>query len=257
MAAVVAAEDQRLRGSAQHADVASGLIKAFQWNPHYQCFNSEQAACQTDAVNALNAQLASGIDFANIVELEAQDYAPPGDWQARTHKCGIDQTTLMWDSSKWKEIGSGSDGCAGTGQYVVQALQQGDVTVVVVGAHLAHPDGSGLDTQLQDMANSISEAMDVSKSQNVIIMSDTNQESSVSSADILAALKLPSSSSGQSTELFASCCAKTPDGFIHDYDRVIANFGTSTASRTYRSSGTHNKNGCLQVPKRALAKKAK
>jgi len=230
MAAVVAAEDQRLRGSVQHADAASGMIKAFQWNPHYQCFNSEQATCQTDAVKALNEQLVSGIDFANIVELEAKGYAPPGDWQARMQKCGVDQTTLMWDSGKWKEIGSGSAGCATTGQYVVQALQQKDVTVVVVGAHFAHPDGSGLETQLHDMANSIAQAMDVSKSQNVIIMADTNQESSVSSDDILAALKLPNSSNGQSTDLFASCCAKTPDGFIHDYDRVIANFGTSMAN---------------------------
>jgi len=230
MAVVVAADDQRLRGSTQHASVATGLIKAFQWNPHYQCFGAEQATCQTDAVSALNEQLASGIDFANIVELEAQGYTPPDAWQSRTHKCGIDLTTLMWDSGKWTSVGSGNEGCAGTGQYVVQALKQQDFTVVVVGAHLQHPDGSPLETQLKNMADSIAQVMESANSQNVIIISDTNQEASVSNDDILIALKLPNYNTRQATDLFDSCCAKTPDGFIHEYDRIITNFGTSMAT---------------------------
>lgn len=56
-------------------------IRFAHWNPHWQCFESNPR-CAANATAALTSLLSSGLDFANVIELESSKYTPPAGWAA-------------------------------------------------------------------------------------------------------------------------------------------------------------------------------
>ena len=109
------------------------------WNPHWQCF-AGHPSCAANATAALSTLLsATGLDFANIVEMEAP-YTPPSGWSAiaPVESCGQDWDTLFYNSLRWRRLVERS-GCMFSERSfaagVFQSWREPSLILTVLGAH--------------------------------------------------------------------------------------------------------------------------
>ena len=110
------------------------------WNPHWQCFVNSPS-CAANATAALSSLLsATGLDFANIVELEAASYTPPLGWAAiaSVQSCGNDWDTLFYNTERWTRLVERS-GCMFYNRSfaagVFQSRRDPSLVLTVLGAH--------------------------------------------------------------------------------------------------------------------------
>lgn len=211
-------------------------LRILMWNPHWQCFALEEIArhCQDGATRELQKILRQGVDFANIVELADDSYAPPKDFGMQHKNCGLDRTTLLWNSSRWRPSSVARHGCMEAPRawrpedrpFLVQVFEatEQEGRVIVVGAHFPHGELKTLEGA-DLLAEAIRAAVDESGVQDIIFAADVNLESWTTSASIMERIGVPDGGGVVSTELVKSCCKN--DGFTHTYDRVMANFGAS------------------------------
>jgi hypothetical protein len=232
---------------------AATAIIGLQWNPHFECFIQNAATCKKPAYEALKQELVSGDkDFASIVELEdAGEFDTPTGWARYAYTCEQgdtktrDQISLFYNSGKWKpSIETPVLGCSLQGAdraYIVWAftnIADPSLTTVVVGAHFGHEDQyqSSIDTvgpAIGQVANSVGTT-------NIFFMGDVNQPHSKSSDEVLSDLEkkaeIDNSKTVESSDLLVTCCmdskfTPTSGDDSRTYDRVIANFGKSMATK--------------------------
>jgi len=212
-------------------------LNLLQWNPHWECFEQNLNNCKEEFANSLSSVLVqSDIDFANVVEYNDDHRRLPVRWKAMDHKCGLDQTTLIYNSDRWRlppEVSSGMMGCMAVKDrpFIVQQFTEapawgGVRKVIVVGAHYPHTqDRTSLISALQSVVT-------FSGEHSVVLLADTNVNRGVPNTKILAEIKAPAGSA-ISSALHATCCLNT--GFREEmaYDRIIANFGFSMTSSIF------------------------
>eukprot|EP00746_Dinoflagellata_sp_MGD_P067458 gnl/MRDRNA2_/MRDRNA2_27847_c0_seq1.p1 gnl/MRDRNA2_/MRDRNA2_27847_c0~~gnl/MRDRNA2_/MRDRNA2_27847_c0_seq1.p1 ORF type:complete len:287 (-),score=37.00 gnl/MRDRNA2_/MRDRNA2_27847_c0_seq1:100-960(-) len=213
-------------------------ITALQWNPHWQCFEKSDD-CKSHALKALSARLENGTDFANIVELEAENISLPTGWANISSACGRDLTTLFFDSTRWKVADgpkSGEKGCMvdNDRSYVVQMFEHRveNLKVVVIGAHFPHQK---IGTTLPESIQTVVKATGVDST---LLIADTNinqpgrwphcpSKLCKSNAEVLKAIGVTNADVPVATELKNTCCLNPPYGFSFAFDRIIANFGVN------------------------------
>ena len=203
------------------------------------------------------------LDFASVIEFEVADYKPPAGWVAvgALQSCGHDWATLFYNAERWKPVTQpGHVGCLTAGRsFAAQSFQASrsaeDVSqpesITVVSAHFP---------QTQHNASAYAEATQKLKatlsslysSKQTILMADTNTESPTAAAalpyhnstggvnktnaELMTDIGLWSSTDEPpAAPLFEGCCCTpfypgdTP--FSWQGDRIVATFGTPTASR--------------------------
>jgi len=232
---------------AGETDTATVTITAMQWNPHWECFE-ESVACRSGALQALSRRLSNDTDFANVVELETANFSLPADWQNLSHSCSRDVTTLFFNSARWRlpEVETaGETGCMVTEDrpYVVQMFEhlKENLRVIVVGAHFPH---GTIGTTMGESIRAVANATGVDA---VVLIADTNINSPhhmwclgdiqhnhcKSSTDIFKTIGVPHADKSITTALLKTCCRNPPFGYAFEFDRVIANFGTSMATQLH------------------------
>jgi len=212
----------------------------FQWNPHWECFSWNEGGCADHVLDMTTDFLKThDVDFANLVELS---YVRPVEgFSAMVSGCTGDFTYLYYNSDRWERIddqGAWDLGCiVGSSRgFVVQAFKAlkpaaGPLVpdkVVVVGAHFPHPGGTEplSPSDVAHLVSSISTALKTVQSDQVVLIADTNEFRSTSSAEIGDYLGFPGSER-QSTSLERTCCVDNNFQPDTTFDRVIANFGAS------------------------------
>lgn len=207
--------------------VSGATLNILQWNPHWQCFQDD--TCKINAIGNLNTILpADNIDFANVVELQAA-YTPPAGWTIMTEVCGLDTTSLIFNSQRWLVLSqpwAKQSGCMVDRDrpFIVQLLESasGLEPVIVIAAH--YPHSSDRDSLRLALAT----VMNASRVKSVVLIADTNEFDYVSNEQILADIGV--SGPVQGSELFASCCYDSDYYSSMTFDRVIASFGCSMRS---------------------------
>lgn len=193
----------------------------------------------------LSERLANGTDFANVVELETHDFAAPTGWANISYTCGRDMTTLFFDSTRWKMsegAALGAKGCMVKDDraYVVQVFEHltESLKVVVIGAHFPHRTlGTTLSASLRGVVNA-------SGVESTLLIADTNinrpgafpvcpRSLCSSSVEIFQGLDIVRADQAVSTVLEKTCCLNPPYGFAFEFDRIIANFGTSMTTELH------------------------
>lgn len=217
----------------------SPRVSLFQWNIHWQCFRN--SCCSTVAIHYLNTNLVSrNVDFANFIELEDANYQPPSGYQKIIGHCGSgpitsgDVTTIVYNT-RWTPVGSPQHFCindptggsrGGSRPTLIQKFSLGSFTVYVAGIHFTHDRNSyvaGLKKAF--------ETAGITASDNIIIMSDTNQHGS--SAALITDILGVSPRNIQATPIHGTCCYNShnpPGNFSLPYDRIIATFGSHMTS---------------------------
>jgi hypothetical protein len=217
------------------APVAASLdsLTVLQWNPHWECFVSENMdTCGNNAFDELSKLLSdNAIDFANVVEIneESDVYQPPEPWQITTARTGQDSTALVYNSASWTPIGDAITGSVVDDQdraFAVQAFQSTATSekVIVVGAHFPHNEFDS-----SNLADAVAKAMSANDDAlGVVFAADTNTEVTKSTASILkdAMPSLSVDDDVASSELVVTCCHDHGYDY-HTYDRVAATFATS------------------------------
>jgi hypothetical protein len=207
-------------------------LTVLQWNPHWECFASENMdGCGNNVFDALTKMLPEkDIDFANVVEIneESDVYPPPEPWLIMTARCGQDSTALIYNSQEWVLVSDAITGCVVDDQdraFVVQTFQSSATSekVIVVGAHFPHNDFDN-----GNLADAVTKAMSENDDAlGVVFAADTNTEVTKSTADILRGV-MPSVSIEDdvaSSELVVTCCHDHGYDY-HTYDRIAATFAT-------------------------------
>ena len=219
------------------------------WNPHWQCFNGSHPSCAANATAALSSLLSeTGLDFANIVELEAASYAPPPGWAAiaPAQSCGDDWDTLFYNTGRWTRLVERS-GCLFDDRSfaagVFQSRRDPSLVLTVLGAHYPQTLDASTHAYAQASAN-LSGVLRQLGANRTVLLADTNTEGpdaaaasashhgvNRTNAQILADLGLrPGPGLPPAAPLFRGCCYS--DGFSWQGDRIVANFGSVAASRT-------------------------
>ena len=220
------------------------------WNPHWQCF-AGHPSCAANATAALSSLLSvTGLDFANIVELEAASYTPPSGWAAiaPVQSCGDDWDTLFYNTKRWTRLVERS-GCMFDDRSfaagVFQSRRDPSLVLTVLGAHYPQTLNASTHAYAQASAN-LSGVLRQLGANRTVLLADTNTEGPVAAAanashhgvnrtnaQILADLGLrpaPGAAAPPAAPLFKGCCYS--DGFSWQGDRIVANFGSVAASRT-------------------------
>lgn len=217
------------RGSAYHASIEEGVypnrapraITALQWNPHWECFVRTPHSCGQGATKALNGILKAGfLDFANLVMWADESYRPPAPFSMLKAKCGRDVVMLLYDRTHWRPSGEhkvlclqGKDRASVVQVFTKTTAPLLGLSVMVVGAHLPHPEMGDL-RELNGMI--------ASWGKNVMFIGDTNTIEQ--SKRLWCELNPKSCSQVISTELLNSCCKDTH--YVYKgFDRILANFG--------------------------------
>lgn len=205
-----------------------GAISALQWNPHWECFVRTPKTCGQGATRALNGMLrARFLDFANLVMWADDKYRPPAPYSMLKAKCGRDVVVLLYDHARWRPSGKHKVLCL-QGQdrpSIVQVFTKTSVpflglSVMVIGAHLPHPQHGDLGTLQSTIA---------SWGGKVMFMGDTNRISS--GKTLWCELSPKSCSRVVGSKLHNTCCKNT--NFLYKgFDRILANFGKSMQSKT-------------------------
>lgn len=237
---------QTADSQASSITAATMTITALQWNPHWECFR-ESAECKSQVMELLSSRLRSGTDFANVVELETEDFVAPSGWKNISSFCGRDVTYLFFDAVRWNVLeleNSGERGCMveNNRPYVVQAFkhQSEDLAIIVIGAHFPH---ARIGTTLPKSIQAVSSTTGIDS---IMLIADTNINRPHpswwpgtcppaycrTSAEIFEALGLQANAT-ISTDLVTSCCANPPYYFLFEFDRVIANFGTGITTQLH------------------------
>jgi len=212
----------------QHSRRNPRAISALQWNPHWECFVRTPKTCGQGATRALNGMLRAGfLDFANLVMWADDSYRPPAAYSMLKAKCGRDVVVLLYDHARWRPSGKHKVLClqGKDRPSIVQVFTKTTVpflglSVMVIGAHLPHPQHGDLGT-LQDTI--------ASWGGKVMFMGDTNRISAGKS--LWCELSPKSCSRVVSSQLHNSCCKNT--NFLYKgFDRILANFGRSMHSNT-------------------------
>mmetsp|Transcript_139396 Transcript_139396/g.347579 ORF Transcript_139396/g.347579 Transcript_139396/m.347579 type:complete len:297 (-) Transcript_139396:116-1006(-) len=215
-------------------------LSLLQWNPHWQCFAQDKDGCEASAEEYLTTQLkALDVDFANIVELEDSSYAPPAGWAAIRQQCNLDVTVLIYNSARWKPAPisrSTVKGCMKPNDraFVVQQFDglgaSAGAKLIAVGAHYPH---SG-DRERGPLKDALAATVSATDTKAVVFMADTNEEASVTSADVALEVGMPKGSLVAS-ELLNSCCLDI--SYIRPFDRILANFGSSMQTQLLFDQG--------------------
>ena len=229
---------------------AADSISFAHWNPHWQCFAGSHPSCAANATAALSSLLsATGLDFANIVELEAASYAPPPGWAAiaPAQSCGDDWDTLFYNTGRWTRLVERS-GCLFDDRSfaagVFQSRRDPSFVLTVLGAHYPQTLNASTHAYAQASANLGGVLRQLGANNRAVLLADTNTEGpdaaaasashhgvNRTNAQILADLGLwPGPDLPPAAPLFRGCCYN--DGFSWQGDRIIANFGSVAASRT-------------------------
>eukprot|EP00930_Biecheleria_cincta_P006276 TRINITY_DN107264_c0_g1_i1.p1 TRINITY_DN107264_c0_g1~~TRINITY_DN107264_c0_g1_i1.p1 ORF type:complete len:310 (-),score=40.30 TRINITY_DN107264_c0_g1_i1:82-1011(-) len=212
----------------QHSGRNPRAINALQWNPRWECFVRTPKTCGQGATRALNGMLRSGfLDFANLVMWADESYRPPAQYSMLKEKCGRDVVVLLYDHARWRPSGTHKVLClqGKDRPAIVQVFTKTTgpflgLSVMVIGAHLPHPQHGDLGTLQGTIA---------SWDGKVLFMGDTNRISSGKS--LWCELSPKSCSRVVSSQLHNSCCKNT--NFLYKgFDRILANFGTDLQSRT-------------------------
>jgi len=219
------------------------------WNPHWQCF-SGHPTCAGNVTAALTTLLQSGVDFVNVVELEAATYEPPAGWAsiAKFDSCGRDWDTLFFNTARWRPASRQASGCVVESRSFAagafQNLSNPELVLTVVGAHFPQTLNASTHAYANATANlrSVFSALDQKRN---VLLADTNTESpeaaaansshhgvNKTNAQLLADLGLWPAGSAQpppAAPLFRGCCAS--DNFSWQGDRIVADFGTVVSSK--------------------------
>jgi len=221
------------------------VINAMQWNPHWECFEQSDE-CKSQVNELLSIRLMNGTDFANVVELEDDDFTMPAGWRNISSTCGRDSTHLFFDSTRWKLSAakpSGQKGCMVQMDrpYVVQAFEhhRNGIEIVVIGAHFPHRTlGSALSESIKSVVSSTGIRA-------TLLIADTNINQPgafpscpasfcKTSADIMKAIGVAQENDTVvSTDLLKTCCENPPWRYAFAFDRVIANFGTGMSTQLH------------------------
>eukprot|EP00927_Polykrikos_kofoidii_P057949 TRINITY_DN521_c0_g1_i3.p1 TRINITY_DN521_c0_g1~~TRINITY_DN521_c0_g1_i3.p1 ORF type:complete len:307 (-),score=35.10 TRINITY_DN521_c0_g1_i3:82-1002(-) len=239
-------------------------IESLQWNPHWECFE-KSTACAEAVTGQLSTRLTNTTDFANLVEVPpvAIDAAKLDGWTRITNQCGIDTTSLLFNSRRWRKVdvlGSAETGCMEKNDrpFTVQVFESlgheataaaGGFKVLVVAAHFPHgPVGDALPAAVRHVTATTGVTA-------TLLIADTNMnapspkwwpwKSGTSNADIMKAIGASDgegTGSVKSTDLLDTCCLNFP-GFWFKFDRIIANFGTSMSTELYDKHTPHYATG--------------
>ena len=250
VAGTVAASDLVVANLQQVSPSTPTAISFVHWNPHWQCF-AGHPSCAANATAALSSLLSvTGLDFANIVELEAASYTPPSGWAAiaPVQSCGDDWDTLFYNTKLWTRLVERS-GCMFDDRSfaagVFQSRRDPSLVLTVLGAHYPQTLNASTHAYAQASAN-LSGVLRQLGANRTVLLADTNTEGPVAAAanashhgvnrtnaQILADLGLrpsPGAAAPPAAPLFKGCCYS--DGFSWQGDRIVANFGSVAASRT-------------------------
>lgn len=215
-------------------DVALEGVNALQWNPHWKTSMNAGDKVTADLTKFLADD---NVDFANMVE-----YTDRGASTVQGNKpalgkytmidnnkdgqdvCSQDKTTLLYDSTKWTPTGEAEMGCLDGDDraYIAQTFTSSSSSekIVVAGAHWPH----------RDVADQMKQAIDAlgCTGCKVLFVGDTNLNVPYATSQISEKMGLGTVGSGAqgSDEGFLSCCSNDP-GYIYNYDRIIANFGSA------------------------------
>ena len=212
-----------------------GEIRIYQWNPHWQCFYSND--CKGRAKWLINHGLRNmQIDFGNVIELVDDSYQPPAGFDMLKSTCNSKENALLiYDSSKWRPSskgGSRASGCITHRDRAFNVQMFESVSgyplsqVVVVGAHYPHS------INVPRLRQSLAGVIYSTGVENTIFIGDTNQEEG-DSRDVARALGMPRAHAVGSSPLFVSCCHKVNEGFVWKFDRIISNFGEVVGARVF------------------------
>jgi hypothetical protein len=235
-----------------------------QWNPHWECFE-KSPACAEAVTGQLSTRLTNTTDFANLVEVTpaAIDAAKLDGWSRITNQCGIDTTSLLFNSRRWRKVdvlGSAETGCMEKNDrpFTIQVFESlgqeataaaGGFKVLVVAAHFPHWHiGDVLPAAVRHVTTTTGVTA-------TLLIADTNMDapspwwwprkSGMSGADIMTAIGAidgHGTGSVKSTDLLDTCCLNFP-GFWFKADRVIANFGASMSTELYDKHTPHYATG--------------
>lgn len=229
---------------------ATDSISFAHWNPHWQCFTGHPSCAANTTAALSNLLSATGLDFANVVELEAASFTPPPGYAAIApiQSCGDDWDTLFYNTKRWTRLVERS-GCMFDDRSfaagVFQSRRDPSLVLTVIGAHYPQTLDASTHAYAQASAN-LSGVLRQLGANRTVLLADTNTEGpdaaaasashngvNRTNAQILADLGLrpaASATAPPAAPLFRGCCYS--DGFSWQGDRIIANFGSVAASRT-------------------------
>ncbi|HSW76982.1 MAG TPA: hypothetical protein VLG50_08040 [Candidatus Saccharimonadales bacterium] len=225
-------------------------ISLFQWNPHWQCFTNQ--CCYNVAIDYINSNIVSrNVDFANIIELEYDQYQPPSNYTKIVGHCGSgpitsgDVTTLIYNQNLWQPVGNAYKFCiadstdANGRPTLIQQFtskNQSNFNVYVVGSHFTHDRDSYI-SGLQNAFNTVG----IQTTSQIIMMADTNQNGS--SQKLISDILGTTPAVIQSTAISGTCCFSS---FRLAYDRIITTFGNhmGTYAPSFNEVITNPVSGC-------------
>lgn len=96
--------------------------------------------------------------------------------------------------------------------------------IAVVGAQL--PEGQPQSSVgVEQIKASLGMLLQAAHAQQVLLAADVKAGAVVPSASVMERLQVPKAAGSISTQLYKTCCKS--DGFLYEFDRVMANFGHS------------------------------